>query len=403
MAQTLSNFDAALKEFYLPRLQSTINTNRVLMTHLRRDASKTDASGRRAVVPVNIRPSQALGARGDGGALPTAQHQRYVEVRINYKFNYGTIQLTHPTIRASRNDRGAFIRVVGSEMDGIRRDLKNDVNRQLFSYGAGVLGVISSTNGTTTTMQRGHRVKANMLIDSKAGLVSTTLQVDGGTVTSVSGNTVNTTSAVGAGAAADYVFRDGAHGTSAGQTLEMMGLMGIIDSTTYVTTLFNISRSTYPEWAGQILANSGTGRDIDEDLLDQAVLDAQSNSEAELSLGITDPTVWRKIGQLMTPDRRYTPSMTLAGGFKYLEWSGIPIVWDRDCPVDDSNYLRQLFFLDMDTFAIYELADWDFDDTDGSILHRVTGYAKYDATLFYYAQLGCLDPANNVVIRDINY
>ncbi len=169
MAQTLSNFDAALKEFYLPRLQSTINSNRVLMTHLQRDSGKTDVSGRRAVVPVNIRPSQALGARTDGAALPTAQNQTYVEVRITYKFNYGTIQLTHPTIRASRNDRGAFIRVVGSEMDGIRRDLKNDINRQLFGWGAGVLGVIASTSGTTIVMQRGHRVKRGMLIDSAAG------------------------------------------------------------------------------------------------------------------------------------------------------------------------------------------------------------------------------------------
>lgn len=403
MAQTISNFDAALKEFYQPRLVSTINLKRILMTHLERDATKTDSSGRRAVFPVNIRPTQALGARADGGALPTAQNQVYAEVRVNYKYNYGTLQLTHPTIEASKNDRGAFIRVVGSEMDGLRRDLKNDINRQLYGYGAGVLGTVNGTVAaavTTITMDTGHLVKVNMVLDSATSAASSTTVMDSKTVSTVTGTTVVMTAAVGATIAdGSFIFREDAHGSTA---LEIMGLMGIVDAATYVTTLYNISRTTYPEWKAQVSSNSGTARAITEDLLDSMILQIEENAEGEVGLGITDSTVWRKIGQLMTPDRRYTPTYTLQGGFKALEWAGVPIVWDRDCHRDFTNQNRQLFFLDMSTLTIYQLADWAFDDTDGAVLHRVTGYAKYDATLYYYAQLGCKDPAKNGVIRDLS-
>jgi hypothetical protein len=408
MAQSISNFDAALKEFYLPRLQSTINTNRVLMTRLERESGKTDASGRRAVVPVNIQPSQAVGARADEAALPTAQHQKYAEVRISYKYNYGTIRLSHPTIAASRNDKGAFIRVVGSEMDGIRRDLKNDINRQLFGYGHGAIGIINAaqtTDNEDIVLKAGHSVKPGMVIDTYVGSGSgDAKQLDSITVTAVDGNSISATYSTNVTANA-LVYREDS------RDQEMMGLQGIVDDASktsgigaFVTTLHNIARGTYPQWNAQVLEHGtpGTAREITEDLLDTAQLQVMEQAEGDSTLGITSTTQFRKIAHLMTPDRRYSPSgMTLEGGFKAIEWAGTPIVWDRDCPTD-ANGNHMLFFLDENTLKFYQLADWDFDDTDGSILHRRSGYAQYDAQLFYYAQLGCLDPAANAVIRDLS-
>ena len=93
--------------------------------------------------------------------------------------------------------------------------------------------------------------------------------------------------------------------------------------------------------------------------------------------------------------------MNLEGGFQAIDWAGIPIVWDRDCPIDE-NGNDMLFSLDEADFAIYQLQDWDFDDLDGDVLHRVSGTAAYDATLFYYAELGCMDPGDQGVIRDLS-
>ena len=214
MAQTLQNFDKALKEFYLPRLQSTINTNRVLMQRLERDASKTDVSGRQAIFPINIRPTQAVGARGDSEAMPTAQNQTYIESKVGYKFNYGTIRLSHPTIVASRNDKGSFIRVVGSEMDGLRRDAKNDINRQLFGWGLGSLGTVNgllADDDTVIVMDPGHQVKVGMVLDSYTTAAVTTQQLNSKTVASVVGNNVTLTTATGVAVANNsYIFREDA-------------------------------------------------------------------------------------------------------------------------------------------------------------------------------------------------
>ena len=403
-------FNAVLKEFYLPRLTSTINEKRVLMSRLERDTSKTDVSGRHARLPVNIRPSQALGARADadgGPTLPTPQSQTYVELIIGYAHNYGTVRVTHPVIQASRNDRGSFIRAIGSEMDGIRRDLRNDVNRQLFGDGSGVLAANTAVdNGSgVLTVSAGHKLKIGMVIESfteKSG----GSQNDGDmTVSAVNtnGTEVTVTGASTNIADNDYLFRKGNRGN------EMMGLLGIVDDGTYASTLQGIVRGTYPEWNSTVLSNSGTARGISEDLLDNSLLQSEENSESEISLMITSSTQWRKIGQMMTPDRRYSTNMELPGGFTAISWAGVPIVWDRDCPrygqvshdadAVDTDFL---FGLDESQLALYQLADWDFDDTDGNVLHRRQDVAAYDATLFYYGQLGTVDASKHFVIRDLS-
>ena len=404
-----TGFNAALKEFYLPRFLSTINENRILMSRLERDTSKTDVSGRHARVPVNIRPSQAIGARADsssGPALPTPQSQTWVEVQIGYAFNYGTVRITHPVIQASRNDRGAFLRAVGSEMDGIRRDLKNDINRQLFGDGNGVLG-ISVGNGSSATslvLQAGHKVKVGMVLDSFAAKSGGSAEIDSQSVSALATST--NTATIGSDSWSDdsYIYREDSRAN------EMMGLLGIVDAnsadTTFVSTLQNVARATYPEWDAQVLANGGTARALTEDLLDQAILQTEEQADADVSLMITSSTQFRKIGQMLTPDRRYSPTMELDGGFTAINWANIPIVWDRDCPrtsqvVQNASDTDMLFGLDESSLAIYQLADWDFDDTDGNVMHRRQDVAAYDATLFYYGQLGTTDPANNFVIRDL--
>ena len=356
-------------------------------------------------MPVNLRGSEAIGARGDGEQLPAPQAQVFEPVKIGYKYNYATVRLTHPVIVSSKNDKGSFVRAVSAEFDGIRRDLQNDVNRQWFGDGSGAIGRLdTATSGSTAvSLELGHSVKPNMLIDSyTTKLSSSTKELAGAVVVSVTSTGCVLTASDDAADNA-YVFRTGAIGN------EMMGLLGIVDSGQaaegadglYVETLFNISRDTYPEWRARVNHNSGTARAISETIIDDAILDCQEASEGETDLIISSARQYRKASHILTGDRRYTPSMRLRGGFTALDWGGIPFVWDRDCPIDSGGD-HMLFGLDMDDLMLLELQDWDFDDTDGSVLHRRADYAYYDATLFYYGQLGCLAPDDQFVIRDLS-
>lgn len=402
---TLTTMNAALKKLYLPRLQSTVNTSTVLLSRLERVLKEKSVSGQSAIVPINLRPSEAIASLGDGEALPTPQNQTLVESSVGYNYLYGTIRITHPTIAASRNEAGAWTKVISAEMEGLERDLRNDVNRQLFGWGNGVLGTTngSGSSATALVMDTGHQIKVNMLLESFTATSDGSTGITDQSVSAVSGTAV-TLAGAESWADAEYVYRKGSRGN------EMMGLMGIIDDATatsgigtFVTTLQGIIRGTYPEWNANVFENStaNTGRNITDTLLDDSILEIEESGEGNLTCGVTSRTQFRKIAQLMTPDRRYSDAMELNGGFKSISWGGIPIFWDANCPVD-VNGNDMLFWLDENELAIYQLADWNWDDEDGNVLHRNEGYATYDGTLYYYANMGTTAPDNMGVIRDLS-
>ena len=418
---TVSTINNALKRLYLPRLRSTVNTATVLSSRLQRNTSSTGVSGRDAIVPVNIRGSQAIGARGDDQTLPSPQNQTYIETSIPYKYLYGTLRVTHPSIAASKNDEGAWIKVVSSEMEGLMRDLKTDVNRQLFGDGQGIIGRVASgitdqyhegngILGDKFTAYGGHSFKIGQILDvytaRTGGTSKGLLEVIGvaGNVITVSKKGggdpgITGTSYLGTALANnDYLTREGSVG------LEMMGLQGIIDAAThaYTSTLQGVNRVTYPEFDANVKVAGAT---ITATVLDDFILEVEERGESNITCGVTDRTVFRQIAGLMTADRRYTDTMELKGGFKAISWGDIPIFWDRDCPKDveayKANNSSSLFFLDENELSRFELEDWNFDDTDGNVLHRNENKASYDATLYYYGNFGCMAPDNQGVIRDI--
>ena len=404
---TLTTMNAALKKLYLPRLQSTVNTATVLLSRLERVLAEKSVSGQSAIVPINIRPSEAIASLGDGEALPTPQNQTLVESSVGYNYLYGTIRITHPTIAASRNEAGAWTKVISAEMEGLERDLRNDVNRQLFGWGNGVLGTTNGTGSgvTALVMDTGHAIKANMVLESFTATSGGSTGITNQTVSAVSGNAV-TLAGAESWADAEYVYRKGSRGN------EMMGLQGIIDDASktsgigaFVSTLQGISRAAadYPEWNANVFEHStpGTSRNVTDTLLDDSILEIEESGEGNLTCGISSRVQFRKIAQLMTPDRRYSDAMELNGGFKSISWGGIPIFWDANCPVD-VNGNDMLFWLDENELAIYQLADWNWDDEDGNVLHRNEGYATYDGTLYYYANMGTTAPDNMGVIRDLS-
>jgi len=422
---TAGSFNAALKEFYLPRLVSTIGERRVLMSRLQRDAGKTDVSGRHARLPINIRGTNAIGARADadgGPTLPTPQNQTFVESQIGYAFNYGTIQVTHPVMQASKNDRGAFVKAMSAEMDGIRRDLKNDINRQLWGDGTGVVAIktiADAGDDNTFKVQNGHYLKVGMRVQ----VLDTGGALDTDANNLATGYTISSVGSKGADGTVIEIENPssgGELGTANTDKFvrfgslnnEIDGLQKIVNNTDSLQGI-NRTAGNYPEWAAKVFgdaSDSGAApvdmngsNDVGPNLIDDSILEAQAENDAETSIMLTTPTQFRRIGRTLTANRRYATDMELEGGFTAINWAGIPIVWDIDCPTSCSfinygdTYSRaaddqdSIFGLDESHLAIYQLADWDFDDTDGNIMHRVDGKAAYKATLFWYANLGTTD------------
>lgn len=401
MAQNLTNFDAVLKEDYLGVIREQVWSGHILLSRL--EKNEEDVAGSVAYVPLHVGGNSGVGARADGGALPTAGNQQYAAAQYNCRYNYGRIQVSGPVIAASRNNKGAFVKAVDAEIQGMVKDLKDDLNRQLHNDGSGVLGLANGdlSSGTTLTMDNPGTmyIKKGMYIDfvdpSSTTAGDARANVTGLLVSSKTSSTAAVVSTTIHGDAADndYIVRKGNY------ILEMMGLDGIVnaDNPRGGLTVGGINRSTAGNeyWKSNEYNNNATLRQFTLDLMQQA-WDGAEEEGGEISLLLTTRAVRRRYLALVRADGRFVNTMTLDGGFDALEYNGKPLVVDRHC------LPNRIYFLDESTLAIYRMSDLDWMDDDGAILSRVSGYDAYEAVLYFYATMGCSAPNRNAVLTDLS-
>lgn len=393
--QDLTNFDPVLKDFYAPAVKDTLNSTIPLFKYVEMDGRSSNWSGNKVVQPQRVSRNVGVGARAEGGSLPTAGRQGYVEQQIGAKYNYGRIQVSLPTIVAARDDRGAFIRAIDSEMKGLSKDFRNDVNRQL--YGIHILGSVNATVSSTqvvikdaydanvaTSSKALRHLRVNQLVDLYQGASSVATDLTVSAIDS-STNTVTVDSTTSF-TADDDLYVAGAKGN------EIEGLLDALDTT---GTYQNIARGTYSSWQSNVLANSGTARAITDDLLQRGVDDMNEQGGGDLSVIFAHHSVRREYLKTLTPDKRFA-STELRGGHSALMFNGIPFEFDKDCP------FRKAFLMDSTTWRYYIQSDVAWAEQDGSILSRVSNKPEFEAFLYLYANLACEQPNANARIDDIS-
>jgi hypothetical protein len=413
MADT-TTLDAILKNDYLPPIRKALNDSSLLWSRLERD--EESVVGKVAIVPINYAHNQGVGAQTETG-VPTAGSEAYKESQVPMKYVRGRISVSSVVIEASKNDTGAFVRAVDSEMRGLESSMRDDMNRQAFGDGTGRLcqvnGAVTWSSGTATVTVKNPGtigLKPGMLIDIFSSFPGTKSH-SGVKVESVDSPTTFTISA-GEGSAANiadnsWITRKGV-ATTTGTYYEVMGLKGLIDDGTYVATLQNIARSTASYWKANVLANGGTLRALTLELMQQAQDEAETAGMGLISLITSDFAVRRKYINLLAADKRFVQPFTIEGGwpglrpseegrrqYQAVEFNGVPYVADRYCPANT------MFFIDESTIKVYRLKDFSWMDEDGSILHLKSGSAEYEAVLEHFGNLGIDAPLKNSVIRDI--
>ena len=119
---TTSAFDASLKEVYAPGVREQINqlTN-LLDLFTEADVSQFQWQGREVVMDLHsARNLSGVKYIPENGGLPIAGFQGTTDLKIPIAAVYGRIQLTENVIKASRSDKGAFVRAMDLEQKGSR-------------------------------------------------------------------------------------------------------------------------------------------------------------------------------------------------------------------------------------------------------------------------------------------
>jgi len=383
MAATLATIDSYLKEVYQGRIREQLNDEIVALKRITRSGSgvTNEVGGKYVTFPIHTRRNSGIGSRFESEALPTPGQQGHAAARVGLKYAYGGVQLTGQAISLSDTDAKAFAKALDNEVEGLKNDLKKDMNRQVYGSGNGAIAVATGANtGAVVPVADARLFQVGMVVDTQTG---TTVDNTGLIVSSVDltagANTVTFTTTPGtATAAADIIVRAGS-GVAAGGNRELTGLAAIVSAS---GTLYNIDPSVEPEWKANVDSNGGVNRALSEALMIQMTDDIRTKG-GSTSLILQSLGVRRAYFNLLSQLRQTVNTQEFTGGFSGLAFTTdrgeIPVVADVDAPLNKQWYINE------DALTYYRDEDWHFIDRDGSMWKQVSdSNGDYDA---YYARM----------------
>jgi len=307
----------------------------------------------------------------------------------------------------TKNETGAFLQALKSELDGIRNDLKKDLARQVYGNGTAVVATVAAGAGNSTTVAivGSEVLRKGQLYPGFVATIydaSATADLAGThTISSVdlSAGTVTFSAAVGATfAAGDTIRRAGvatyspAEGNTYSLSDEIDGIQRIVaDSATALGGITPTGASSW--WDNQRVAVSGA---LTLEAIQKGLNLARIAGGMPTSV-ITSLGVQREFYDLLDQAVQYTnpESLNYAAGFKTLSYNGLPIIADIDAPYG------KMYIMDEATMKVFSDQDWHFLDADGMTLRQVTGFDKFEAIMARYMNIGATRRNNQVVLTGI--
>ncbi len=400
---TLTLADAVLKEDYKGPLRKQINDMVVLAAQVAKN--RDDIYGRRAIVPLQVGRNTGVGARLEGEQMPAAGNQATTDQIISLRSNYGRIRLTRQVISRMEKDRGAFVRAVALEMDGLRDDCGRDYNRQLWGTSDGRIAQCA-VNAATTVILLNAATPEQTIVNFAEGMavdigtvaapqLETTLAR---TITAVSftNKSITISGANITTAITDFVFRAGAGGSAASQR-ELTGVQTMVLDT---GVLFNVDPAVFFGWASINENNAGVARPVSENIVTKAMMRCRNRSgQSDFTLYAEDQAYRAAVNNL-SAKHRIVNTLELQGGHSAIAYvlggKSYPLVAERDCPVGI------MYGLCHPKFVEYVDEDWQWEDMDGSALHlAMDGTHSFEAYYFKFSEFATVQRNAHFILADL--
>lgn len=385
-----------MKVRYIGPIREQLNNSTILFSRIGKESGFVDVSGKTFTVPLHTSRNKTAGSgRDDGGTLPTHSQQGYEVAVVPNAYTYTTIKITGPAIAATKDNLGSFVRAVDSEIQGATKDMKRSFNRQMHSDGTDALAfwtTADDTSGTNVDDARGnafvHLPTGTLTCDLIDATDNSTKLGDSIVVTlgakAASNYAITWTGTVSGSADGDYLVLEDTLG------FQLMGLKGIVATSNPPLLsggLHGLPVATKTFWVSQVESNSGTNRDLTLELMQRPLDSIASNSdysEQDVEFLLTSYGVRAKYISLLVAEKRFVNTMELDGGFKAVDFNGIPLVADPQCQKN------RIYYIVPEVLKIFRTSDFSWMEKDGAVLSRVSGQDAYEATLVHYGNLGCI-------------
>lgn len=397
-ATTMSAFDKALKQYYIrEQIENLTYPNHPFLALLPKDEK---FRGKNMPQPVIYGSPQGRSA-SFSNAQSNASASKIVEFLLTRKKNYGVVTIDGETLEASQGNEYAFLSATTTEINGILRSIADDLSRDLFRSGTGVIGSTTTTTGTTIDL-----VTDNDALNFEVGMeISFFDAATGGTqfggagasrtVTAVDRTATSNQITVGTSLNAlslsgtSYIAVEGDYDS------KITGLAGWIPSSSpSATAFFGLDRTVDPTRLAGI-RYTGTSQPIDEALIDASVLVAREGGKPDhVFLSFTDFGKLIKIlGAQVQRDVASTGKWSFSGLEMYAPHGVMKIVPDKDCPVSTA------YMLQLDTWKLRSIGKVPrILNQDGMEMLRQSADDGVEVRAGYYAQLGCNAPGWNATI-----
>lgn len=419
-----TEFTPVLKEVYMPGIRELLDNATPLLKFAEKEIQDVPG-GSDFVIGLHTGRNEAAGdGRAENATLPTAGSQKYARTFAPPKYLYSRIQVSGPVLKASQSNKGAFLKALESEMKGVTNDTKRAFNRQLHSDGTDPIGFYVSGGGTSTVVvddglgNRFDHFNKTQLVDlidvTDDGVEQAGIRAARGALVATGREIELTDASTGASLNLDSDAADGDYFVKSGTFgKQMMGLAGIVsavdpNATIYPTGLQKLSVDDEPDWAAQVVYQTGSseatsdgGRDeISFEAIQELLTQISINSdftEEDVNLFLCSYGVRNAYVKKAREERVFHNTMTLDGGFKAVNYNGKPIVPDAQCK------RNRLYALIMETLKIFRLAPLDWIETGGDVLYRISGgdVDAVGATMYVYQEFGTTARNANGVLLNI--
>lgn len=390
----MNTAQAVLKDVYLGVLSNELNNASDPFLSI---VNKTNASvyGRNIVKLVPYGINSGINASDETAILPEAQGNKYLNFVTTLKNLYGSIEISDKAIRASSNDKGAFVNLLNAEMESLLASSKFNLARMLFGNGSGELFTYTNATASTKTLvvNSTKNVMEGMVLD---------IYYNGALDSDMQGARILEINHQEKKIVLDKTF--GANMTTANASKykfymqnakdqEVTGLGALFGDS---ETLYGLKRADYACLTAYAKEKSST-ETFGEELMQSVIDVVEFASGGQIDIILADTIARGKMLNMMATYRKNVDVMNVAGGAMTMSFNGIPVIKNRFC---DSG---TMLFLNAKDFELHQLCDWEWlSNEEGAILKQKENYAIYQATLVKYADLICGRPNGQAKLSKIS-
>jgi hypothetical protein len=335
---SLATVAGGLKNVYDSYIERAQNLAPRTIDEIGKSLKKYSPGGNGYFGAINNYGNESIGAINEEENFRTIDAENYLQWKVTPKVLVAPIQFSGLVASAAQGDEESFANLVVDALDRARDRLMADENRQFFGYGTGVLCTPSgspASNLLSITVSSVQYLRANQLVDiygsATGSVITAALRVSYvDHVNNLVGFAVSIGTALTAG---NVIVKQNILASSPpADGKEMMGLRGIVDDGTDLTTFQNLTTSVYEWRARRINASSAN---LTSDLLQRLIDDVgiMSPDGDEPDTIIMHRLQRRKYLDLVVPQKRYADG-NMDTGFTKLSFNGLEMLLDKDCQTD---------------------------------------------------------------------